>query len=164
MTTAAVRVEWVPLALTLTLSGHHAQHGRERGRAAPRRGAVLMIVIVCVVVAAAICGLLLRMAVLGRSSADAQHRRAQAQWLAESGIERAVARLAQDPRYSGETWTLAPEELPRGGLVRIVIQPPLDHAAKGAPAGRRLVRVEAQYPNDPTYSCRCTKEIAVQTP
>ncbi|MGO8691359.1 MAG: hypothetical protein ACLQLG_17185 [Thermoguttaceae bacterium] len=123
-----------------------------------------MIVIVCVVVAAAICGLLLRMAVLGRSSADAQHRRAQAQWLAESGIERAVARLAQDPRYSGETWTLAPEELPRGGLVRIVIQPPLDHAAKGAPAGRRLVRVEAQYPNDPTYSCRCTKEIAVQTP
>jgi type II secretory pathway component PulK len=117
----------------------------------------MIIVIVCVVVAAAICGLLLRMAVLGRSSADAQHRRAQAQWLAEAGIERAVARLAQDARYTGETWTLAPQELPQGGRVRMAVETP------PAAPGRRLVRVEALYPNDPTYGCRYKKEILVET-
>jgi hypothetical protein len=136
---------------------------------APRRGVIMMIVIVCVVVATAICGLLVRMAVLGRSATEAQHRRLQAQWLAEAGIERAVARLAQDPRYSGETWTLPPEDhaapgaAADGGVVRIVIAPAADQAA-AAPPGRRLVRVEARYPNDPIHGCLYKKEIVVETP
>jgi type II secretory pathway component PulK len=120
-----------------------------------RRGVVMIVVIVCVVVATVICGLLLKMAVLGRETADAQHRSEQARWLAEAGIERAAARLAADARYSGETWTLPPAELPRGGQVRIAVETP-----PGTPA-RRLVRVVAQYPDDPRYGCRCQKEIMV---
>ena len=113
-------------------------------------------VIVCLVVAAVICGLLLKMAVLARETADGQHRSAQARWLAESAVERAVARLAQDARYSGETWTLPPAELPHGGLVRIAVETPHGQA------GSRLVRVEAHYPDDPVHGCRYTKEVVVE--
>ncbi len=121
-----------------------------------RRGVVMVMVIVCLVVATVVCGLLLKTAVLARESADAQHHRVQARWLAESGIERAAARLAQDARYSGETWTLPAAELPHGGLVRIAVESPRGRA------GARLVRVEARYPDDPLHGCRYTKEVVVE--
>ena len=110
----------------------------------------MIMVIVCLVVAAVICGLLLKMAVLARETADGQHRSAQARWLAESAVERAVARLAQDARYSGETWTLPPAELPHGGLVRIAVETP--HGQAGlAPGPRRGALSRRSGPRLPVY-------------
>ena len=95
------------------------------------------------------------MAVLERHAGDNQLRSAQAEWLAESGIERAAARLAANHEYAGETWTIPPAVLAEGGLVRIVVETP-----SGQP-GRRVVRVEAEYPNDPQYRCRCGKRVEI---
>ena len=61
---------------------HADQRGRPQGRLAPARA--------------------------GRRS---QERRLQAEWLAESGAQRAVARLARDHDYTGETWSLTARDL-----------------------------------------------------
>jgi hypothetical protein len=124
----------------------------------PRRGIVMVVVLVCLAVAMTMGALLLKTAALGRRAADAQRRSVQAQWLAESGLERAVARLAADGQYQGETWTIPPQALAEGGLVRIAVETPPGRAA------RRLVRVEAEYPNDPQFHCRCDKQAVVDLP
>jgi len=127
------------------------------GRGENRRGAVLVVVLVCFVLAAAIFLFLGRLALRERWTSESQYEGLQAQWLAEAGIERAAARLAGDPGYAGETWTLSAKEIADrdGGVVRIHVT----DANKNAKA--RLVRVEADYPADPVHHCRWTKEITV---
>ena len=51
-----------------------------------------------------ICGGLLRLVGSQRVLIRSEERTLQAEWLAESGVERAVARLAGDTSYRGETW------------------------------------------------------------
>ena len=81
-----------------------------------RRGTILVMVIVCLVVATVVCGLLLKIAVLARESADAQHHRVQARWLAESGIERAAARLAvRMPATAAKRGRCPPPSCPTAG-------------------------------------------------
>jgi hypothetical protein len=75
-----------------------------------------------------------------RRALDAYTHRAQAEWLARSGVELAAARLLADPDgYSGETV----KPLPRSE-VRIVV--------RKDPAERNVYRVEceARYPTDVT--------------
>lgn len=43
-----------------------------------------------------------------RRQLDRRHDQLQAAWLAQSGIELAIARLASDPNYKGETLELVP--------------------------------------------------------
>jgi hypothetical protein len=87
-----------------------------------------------------------------------QEWRHQAEWLAESGIERAAARLADSGDYTGETWEVSPEQLGQGttGVVtieveRVDVQPNL-----------RQVRVRADYLRDGVRSARQSKETEVQ--
>ena len=131
-------------------------HRREHVGAA-RRSAVLIVVLVCLAIAAAMGVVLVKLAATGRQSMQAQGWRMQAQWLAESGLERAAARLAADPKYSNETWTIAAEELggDAGGVVRIRAEAVADQP------NRRLVSVEADYPDDPQHRVRCNKQIVV---
>ena len=121
----------------------------------------MVMVIVCLVVATVVCGLLLKTAVLARESADAQHHRVQARWLAESGIERAAARLAQDARYSGETWTLPAAELPHGGLVRIAVESPRGRA--GPPGPRRGPLSRRSIARMPIYERSCGRDTLTVT-
>ena len=123
---------------------------------AVRRGAVLVVVLVCLAVAAAMFVVLVKLAATGRQSMQTQCWRMQAQWLAESGLERAAARLAADAKYTNETWTLAAEELGGdAGVVRIRTEAVADQP------NRRLVSVEADYPDDPQHRVRCNKQIVV---
>jgi type II secretory pathway component PulK len=118
---------------------------------------VLLVILVCFALAAAIFVYLGRLSLTQRSTSQSQHESLQAQWLAEAGVERAAARLADDPGYAGETWTVSAQELAgrRGGVVRIHV------AAASKDAKSRLVRVEADYPDDPVHCRRWKKEITV---
>ena len=95
----------------------------------------------------------------GREASELQFREVQAAWLAESGVERAAARLAADVKYTGETWTIPPDEL--GGenraTVRIEVTP-----APGEP-NRKTVSVTADYPDDPQHRSRCVKQVSIDT-
>ena len=64
-------------------------------------------VLVCLAVAAAISVVVVRQIATERQAVQMNHRSLQALWLAEAGVERAAARLAADPKYAGETWTIS---------------------------------------------------------
>jgi type II secretory pathway component PulK len=110
-----------------------------------RRGVGLMIALVCLAVVASALGWLLRAAIAERRALERAQWRRQAGWLAQSGLDRAAARLARNRSFRGETWTIPAAALrgSQGGRVTIEVQTPA-----GRP-GVRQVRVTAFYPDRP---------------
>jgi hypothetical protein len=97
------------------------------------------------------------MAAVQRRQVQREQQRVQAQWLVESGLSRAVARLRDAADYRGETWTIPAEELTgQGGAeVRIRVSPP-DEEQQG-----HKVLVEAVYPRKAAVFARRSKEILI---
>jgi type II secretory pathway pseudopilin PulG len=114
--------------------------------------------LVGLVLIALIAGTLLRTGLARRRGLRMEERELQARWLAESGLERAAARLAEAPDYRGETWTIPAAELggPWSGAVAIAVEP-----VAGRP-GRRLVRVRADYPDGAEPRARRRAEATVE--
>jgi Tfp pilus assembly protein PilV len=115
-------------------------------------------VLVCAMVALAILVSLVKLAVAERRLVDQEAWRVQAAWLAEAGLERAAWRLAADADYAGETWSLSPEQLAAtdSAVVRIRVEAVPQHP------NRRLVRVQADYPDHPQHRARESKQAAVE--
>ena len=119
-----------------------------------RRGAAILIVMVCLLLASMLGASLVNLALAQRKQARRAQLHLQATWLAESGLERAAAQLARDPEYAGETWKL-PENGP-AGLVRIEVN------KDEANTNRRVVRVVADYPRDTAHRARVSKQVLVE--
>jgi hypothetical protein len=127
----------------------------------PRRGLLAVAVLVCLLVLAIIAGVLVRSGVAQRNEVRALERRLQAEWLAEAGLRRALARLDVDPGYPGETWEIDARELGAadGATVAIAVERP---AGDGA---ARAIRVRADFPRDPPRRARCSRQITlIKTP
>jgi hypothetical protein len=122
-----------------------------------RRGMVLVLVLVCLAVAASLIVVAVRRALVADRSAQAGQQNLQAAWLADSGVERASARLTADPGYTGETWNIPAAELDGRHPAKVVIavRPAADRPQ------RRIVRVEADFPDHPQFRARFNKEIVV---
>lgn len=125
---------------------------------ARRRGLVIIPAMVCLVLVTLLCGVMVNQAHTRRGVIAQEERRMQAEWLAESAVARAAARLAADRGYRGETW-----EIPAGaldetdaGVVTIAVDP-----EKGRP-GRHRVRVEADYPRDAARRARQSKHLTIE--
>ena len=123
-----------------------------RSKRPPHRGAVLLLTVVCVAVALAILAALVHVALLRYATQQNHQRRAQATCLLESGLGRAVASLAADPAYKGETWTIAAAEFNPvaaadvpPSLVRIEIKTVADSPDK------REIRISADYADGPKF-------------
>src|SRR4051812_23678064 len=86
-----------------------------------RCGAVVVVVLICLMLIVLIGGTLLRTGLVQRRQLRMEERKLQAEWLAESGLERAAARLAEDPAYRGETRKILAADLggPWSGTVII---------------------------------------------
>ena len=112
-----------------------------------RRASVLIVILVCFVVAAAMFAMLARQSLAERRAADVRLWAAQANWIAEAAVKRTTARLAADAKYAGETWTISAAEMggKQAAQARIHIEP-----VAGRP-GSRLLRIEADYPDDPVH-------------
>jgi Tfp pilus assembly protein PilX len=129
------------------------------GTTRPRRGMLAIAVLVCLIVLTLISGAILRVGVAQRDEVRAQERRLQAEWLAEAGLRRALARLEADPEYAGETWKVDARELDSsdGANVAIAVErPPGDPKA-------RTIRVRADYPRDPPRRIRCSRQTTILT-
>ncbi len=128
-----------------------------RGDRRHRRGMALIVVLVCLIVAAALAAALLQMALAEHQAQVRQGRELEAAWLAESGLERAAARLAADADYPGETWTIPAADLggPHGAAVRIAVEPVPDRP------DLRQVAVEADYPDHPHFRARRTRQATL---
>jgi Tfp pilus assembly protein PilX len=75
-----------------------------------RRGLVLVVMIVLLAVVMLLAANWAGRVVSERRQTQRQLLEVQAVRLAESGLERAEARLAADPTYAGETWEIAADE------------------------------------------------------
>ncbi len=127
-------------------------------RADPRRGLVSVAALIGLIIIGLVCAGLLKVATGRRSEVATEERRLQADWLAESGLERASARLAEPGDYAGETWEVPAEDLGgRGaGTVAIRVEPIADRP------GRWRVRVRADYPSGSALRARRTREMILQ--
>jgi len=123
-----------------------------------RRGAVLIVILVCVALAVTIIVSVARSAVVQQQRVRTRAWQLQARLLAESALERAAARLAADPKYAGETWSVPPEALDGrdGAAVQIQVED-LPRASS-----RRLVRVRADFPDQPDTRVRHTRQAVVE--
>ena len=138
-----------------------------------RRGAVMVMVLVCAMVALVIFASIVRLAAAGRRITDQQSRQVQATWLAESGLERAAWRLAADADYTGETWTISAEEFEvtdatavkiavvKIAVVKIAVVKIEVQTIPEQP-NRRLVSIRADYPDHPQHRSRQSKQAVVQ--
>jgi hypothetical protein len=137
----------------------------------PSRGMTVVAVLVCLIIVTLISGAVLKVGLAQRELARALERRLQAEWLAESGAQRALARLARDRDYAGETWLLGAGDLSQSERdPASALAGEADRAAavvtiavERVPADslRRRVRVQADYPRDPPRRSRHTKQFMI---
>jgi Tfp pilus assembly protein PilX len=146
--------------MKISQSLHSVSGPRRKRLGYGNRGAVLLVLLVGLGVAATVTFAVVRLAAAGRQSLDRQVREAQAAWLAESALDRAAARLAADPNYPGETWTLSAEDLAGRDAASVAIRV---EPEAGRP-DRRRVSVEAVYPDDPRLRARQTRDVTMTLP
>ena len=122
-----------------------------------RRAALVLVVMVCLLLVTMIGGSLMKVGLTHRRQTRHEQIRQQAVWLAESAVERAVARSKQDAEYSGEEWVLAGTDAVNGkeAMIRISVTKSDDNA------NRRIVTVVADYPRDNDQRVRISKQVAV---
>jgi type II secretory pathway component PulK len=126
------------------------------------RGLTVVAVLVCLIIITLVSGSVLKIGLAQRELARAHERRLQAEWLAESGVQRALARLSTDRDYTGETWSFGAQDLGQSekasesaGTVAIAVE------RIAADPDRRRVKVTADYPRDPPRRARHTREFMI---
>ena len=80
----------------------------KRSHCKSRRGAVLIVAIVCLSIATAIAIAGVRHALMARRQARLDHQLRQTELLLDAGLRRAIKALSADPDYQGERWALDP--------------------------------------------------------
>ncbi|HVX11350.1 MAG TPA: hypothetical protein VHC22_09235 [Pirellulales bacterium] len=125
-----------------------------------RRGVVLIMALVCLVLVTVLGGTLLRWAAMEHKFLRAKEDESQARWLAEASLERAAARLTDDADYRGETWDIAASELPlpQPARVRLVVK------SLDGPDRRRSIEVDVEYPFESVTPARVHKEVVFALP
>lgn len=125
-----------------------------------RRGVILILVLACLAIASVLLITGIKLALSSHHVARTFGWSVQAQWLAESGLERAAAQLAADADYSGETWKIPADNLggADAGIVTIEVKPVTGQT------NRRLVKVQSDFPDDPQDRVRYSKELTLELP
>lgn len=99
-------------------------------RRRPRRGAVLVVAVVCLMVALSIAATSVTESVSRRLQLRTERIARQAELLVEAGRGRAAARLASNADYGGERWSPTVGGAPLTALVEISSEPTADGAAR----------------------------------
>ena len=123
-------------------------------RAVPRRGAVLILVMVCLLIITMLLASLLKSALLQRRQVMREQFRVQAEWLAESALERAVEQRLKNPDYRGEVWEISPEELG----TRYAASAEIELKPETMP-DRLSIEARVQYPEKTTFTVTRTRKI-----
>ena len=136
------------------------QRKRRRNLPGRRRGAIMIVALICLVLVSALLGSLLKTAVAQRKQLRHEAEHLQAAWLAESGVARAASRLATDRGYEGETWKIPAQELSGRFSAEVRISVRKQEAAPD----RRVVAVEAICPADAIQSSKQSRQVTVDIP
>jgi type II secretory pathway component PulK len=125
-----------------------------------RRGAVLVLAMVCLLVVATIGVALTQLLVEEHRQARQRQYQLQALWLAESAVQRAATQLRVSPDYEGETWQIEARSMgsrwPAEAVIRI-------EPVESEQMLRRIV-VQARYPKRELYGVLQQRQILIQLP
>lgn len=122
---------------------------------ANRNGTALIIAMICLLLASVLTVSLVQVAVLQREQVQRDEWQLQAEWLAESAVDRAAARLRAASEYEGETWRPQfPEETDPLGRIEISVE-------RADEPGRVRVTAVADVPDDPHERARVRKSVIV---
>ncbi len=97
-------------------------HGGSVARSGPRRGSILVVVLVSLLVASMLGASLIRTVVVHHRQMRILGGQQQAFWLAEAGVQRAEAQLSKDAQYNGETWPVPAGVLGASRTAEVKIQ------------------------------------------
>ncbi len=128
-------------------------------------------VMVCLMIVTLMSGAVLKVSLARRHQVHDRERRLQAEWLVESGVDRALARLSLDRAYTGESWPITERDLglpepprsarspgesgPAAAVVTISVEP------IAGETNRRRIRVQADYSSDPPFRARHSKQMSI---
>lgn len=87
-----------------------------------RRGLAIIMVIAFYAIAMAMIGVWVRSALDRQQQAKQWHHKAQAIWMADAGVRRAVVQLAKQDAYEGEVWEIGSAELGGSSSAKVVIK------------------------------------------
>jgi len=122
-----------------------------------RRGAFLVVALICLVLATSMVGVLLSLVRTHHRQIASQQAELQAGWLAESALARAAFRLRRDRTYPGETWTVDASELGGEASAEVVIE--VQQSVDQPDA--RTVLVKAAYGSGPGQTVRRARQSTI---
>lgn len=124
-----------------------------------RRGIIVAVTLVCLVIVATLGAALVRAMVDHRRHSLRDQHGVQAFWLAESAIDRAVSQLALSPDYEGETWQVDKDSLGGRWSGSVLIRVEKTETDEQA----RKITVESRYPNVATRRVAKRIELVIKT-
>lgn len=110
-----------------------------------RRGAALVAALVLLTVIVIMLGAMLQQLAATQRAARTAGRKLQAQWLAESALERAIVKRHADPTYAGETWKVPAADSSERGVAEIKVQ---------TEGGQATIEITADFPDHPLHRAR----------
>lgn len=125
-----------------------------------RRGSVLVIVLVSLLVASMLGVGLIKTVLIHQRQLRVLSGQQQGFWLAEAGLQRAARQLASTPEYAGETWEVAPDVL--GSSRKAVVT--IDVVKLGDVADEREIRVAVSVDDGRAYPSGCRREYRYLLP
>lgn len=130
-----------------------------RTRQRPARGIALLWVVALLTLVLLLVGVVARSLVAAHREQRDRFRQLQAEFLAESGLERAAAKLAQARDYPGETWSLAADDhLNAPATVVIAVETPADQPQQ------RRISITAQYGVSDVHRAVTSKQVTLTLP
>jgi Tfp pilus assembly protein PilX len=127
---------------------------------AQRAGFALFLVLSCLAITTALFGVAFQSTVLRGNRVRSMERQLQAQWLAESGLEKAAQSLASNPDYKGEEWKIPAEAI--GGRDAGVVS--IQTSTVAARPMLRRIEVVARFPVGLPAEATATREVVWSLP
>ncbi len=124
-----------------------------------RRGAVLIVALVCLLIVVGLLGTMLQGTLLVHRQLHTERDRRQTELLLQAGMDRAAFRLASEIDYRGETWNLPAASIlgTRDGRVTI-------ETSRESDQQPWQVRVLAEYPLGNDLSIRRSRTFEIPSP
>lgn len=124
-----------------------------------RRGFALVLSILSLVLFGLAAAVLVQSLDWQRGVVQSDAIRLQVDWLAQSAVNRAAAKLNEQPDYVGETWAVPATELDGTATAKITIT-----AAKAAePAKRHQVQIHVEYQRSGDVVARLTRSAVIDS-
>lgn len=123
----------------------------------PRRGSLLVVFMISLLLMTLTFGVLIRTAVLHRKHTRLASARTQVEWLADSAVARAAVHLRSEPEWSGEKWNVPAEQIGGSDAAAGVIEVTSDDSLPR----RRIVSVVIDCPPEGPGRIRAVRSIEV---